>query len=380
MALDTGVVPTGYTGASAIATIQEYAGEYTYPATATVLAFMNKGLEEIVREVGGIKLWAPYYTNNMQTTVAFNNDVQDVRSCNFSMGSANASSNGSSSPFAQGALVYPTIYLEEAAFMDACAGFPAVGFGPPQALFIYSDFGSAPGQTLPAPAQVQLAVTSGTSNGAEIEVGVTYVNANGETILSAVADVTPTTIQQGQAITPPSYQNATSYNIYAGAVGGPYHLQNVSPIALGTPYTIPYPLSTGTATPPVTNTATGAGTGGSTYAQMYPAAMIGQLNIYYRARPLLFADTSTNSWTNLDTSVQEAAIIWAVSRVLMNRQRAAEAKEIWLPMLYGPRLDGEGGMLQSLKESINRRTVPKSGQVRDVTNRSFPNSPYWMTS
>jgi hypothetical protein len=370
MALDTGTTPQGLSGAAAIAEVQAYTNESTYPAPATTLLFLNNGLQEVCRLVGGIRLWAPYYTNNQQTTISLNADIQDIVSANFSMGSANASSNGSSSPFAQGALVYPMVAIEQAGFMDAAAGFPAVGFGPPQAYFVYQDQSSAPAQTLPPPAQVQLAVTSGTSAGTVIEVGQTYVNANGETTLGPVADITPTGIQQAQTITPPSYQNATSYNVYAGAVGGPYHLQNATPVALGTSFTIPSPLLAITV-PPVTNTATGAGTGGALSMQLYPAAMIGQVNIYYRARPLLWADTTANSYTNLDSSVQEAAVIWATMRVLVNRQRAAEAKEIWRPEF--------DAMIQDLKESINRRTIPKYAQVRDVANRSFPSSPFWLS-
>jgi hypothetical protein len=369
MPLDTGVVPTGYSGSTAVAQVQAYTNELTYPVASTTLLFLNKGLEEVSRLIGGVRLWGQYFTVKSQTTISLNNDVQDIVSANFSMGSANAASNGSSSPISQGALVYPMVALEQAAFMDAAAGFPAVGFGPPQAYFTYQDFGTSPAQTLPAPPQAQLAVVAGTSTGTVIEAGVTYVNANGETTLGAVADITPTTTQQAQIISPPSYQNATTYNPYAGPVGGPYHLQSAAPIAIGTPFTLPNPLLAVTAVPG-TNTATGAGTGGALTMQLYPAAMIGQVNIYYRARPLLWADITTNSWTNLDTSVQEAAVVWATIRVLLNRQRAIEVKEIWQPMF--------DGMIADMKESINRRTTPKSGQVRDVANRSFPSSPYWL--
>lgn len=370
MALDTGTTPQGLSGAAAIAEVQAYTNESTYPAPATTLLFLNNGLQEVCRLVGGIRLWAPYYTNNQQTTISLNADIQDIVSANFSMGSANASSNGSSSPFAQGALVYPMVAIEQAGFMDAAAGFPAVGFGPPQAYFVYQDQSSAPAQTLPPPAQVQLAVTSGTSAGTVIEVGQTYVNANGETTLGPVADITPTGIQQAQTITPPSYQNATSYNVYAGAVGGPYHLQNATPVALGTSFTIPSPLLAITV-PPVTNTATGAGTGGALSMQLYPAAMIGQVNIYYRARPQLWADTTVNSYTNLDTMAQEAVVVYAVMRVLQARGRGGEAKGIWMPEYESH--------VERLKADISKRTRPQAGRVRDVYGRAFPSAPPWLT-
>jgi hypothetical protein len=140
-------------------------------------------------------------------------------------------------------------------------------------------------------------------------------------------------------------------------------------VALGTPYTIPYPLLTVTA-PPLTNTAIGAGTGGAMHMQLYPAAVIGQVNIYYRARPLLWADNTTASYTNLDTSAQEAAIIFATGRVLLSRGRGDEWKAGWEPEY--------NAMVDDLKESMNRRTTPKSGRVRDVSNRSFPSAPWWM--
>jgi hypothetical protein len=344
------------------------------------------------RRIGGIRLWAPYYTIANQTTVQFAEDVLDIVSCIFSMGNANAENNGSSSPFAQGALVYPMTLLEQAAFMDAAAGFPAVGFGPPQAGFIYQDTGYNPSTPIAPPPQPQLvAVPDGSSafldwnvsnwnqaywgpqgSGFQqtLEVVQTYVNAFGETTQSPVADIT---LQPGQgALTqsPPSFGNVTGYNDYAGLPGGPYFLQNPAPIPIGQTFIIPDPFFMGGVQPPTVNTATGSGTGGALSMQLYPAAMIGQVNIYYRARPQLWADTTDTSWTNMDSSAQEAVVLFAVSRVLAIRQRTSEWVAVWKPEYES--------MVDSLKESIARRTQPKSGQVRDVWNRSFPSSPFWL--
>jgi hypothetical protein len=328
-----------------------------------MLTFLNKGLEEVVRRVGGIKLYGSYPTVTNQTTIILNDDVQDIVSANFSQGNANAANTGSASPFAQGALVYPMFARSQAAFYDDAAGFPAVGFGPPQEYFIYADRGTAPTQTLAVPLQAQLGLVTGTSNGVIVEVGLTYTNPNGETTIGPVADITPTTVQQAQVLSPQGISNASGYNPYAGPVGGPYHLQSASPIALGSPFTIPYPLLTVTL-PPVTNTAIGAGTGGALLMQLYPAAITGQVNIEYRARPMLWVDNTTTSWTNLDTSIQEAAILFALSRVLAFRGRISEWSSVW-------KAEYEA-MCQDLKESINRRTIPRSGQVRDVRNRGYP--------
>jgi hypothetical protein len=231
---------------------------------------------------------------------------------------------------------------------------------------VYQDAGTAPTATLTVPPTPQYALVAGTSDGSQIIVRVTYVNPNGETTLSAGIIVTPTTTQQLQIFSPPGQSNATGYNVYASVNG----LQNSTPVALGTPFTIPYPQSSFGVFPPVSNTATGAGTGGALVMQLYPAATIGQVNIYYRARPTLWANTSSTSWTNLDTSVQEAAVIFAVGRVLGYRGRADEWKAIWEPEYTS--------MVEDLKESVNRRTIPKSGRVRDVTDRAFPSSPFWM--
>lgn len=377
-------VPTGYSGSTAVAAVQNYTDEYTYPATSVILGFLNKGLEDVSYRTGGPKLWAFYPTEVNQTTVQLNNDVEEVISANFSIGANNSSGTiTTSSPFSQGSLVYPMMALEQAAFMDAAAGFPAVGFGPPQAYFVYQDEGYNPTTTLPVPSAPSITLITGISNATEYEVVLTYVNTNasgvtGETTQSAVTDYTPTTAQQGQISSPKGISNATGYNVYVGNVNGPYYLQNTSgAIALGTPYTLPgTPTLSGTQ-PPGSNTATGSGAGGALSMQLYPAAMLGQVNVYYKARPQLWADTTTSSWTNLDTTAQEAAVIFAVMRVLANRSRQDEIPD-WRVQYEGP--DGNGGMIARLKAVYNRRFIPRSGQVRDVTNRSFPSSPYWMTS
>jgi hypothetical protein len=361
----TGTTPQGYSGSTAISAVQLYANEPTLPSAANILTFLNKGIEEVCRQVAGPKLWGYYPTLNLQTLVQLNDDVQEVISANFSTGSVsgNNTTPGSASPFAQGALIYPLTQLDQASFFDAAAGQPAIGFGPPQNFFVYADYGQSAASTVPAPSAPTLGLVSGTSNGSTIYVVITLVNANGETTASSSSSISlSSTAYQAFVPTPAGAYNATGFHVYASSSSsGPFYLQDGgSATTLGNPFTIPYPLATGTATPPITNTATGAGTGGSLYMQLYPAATIGQVNIYYKARPLLWADTTTSSFTNLDTSAQEAAILFAVGRVLVNRGRAAEWKEIWQPEYQG--------MIDSLKDSQNRRTIAKSGVVRDVVN------------
>ena len=99
--------------------------------------------------------------------------------------------------------------------------------------------------------------------------------------------------------------------------------------------------------------------------------MIGQVNIYYRARPLLWADTTDTSYTNLDTSAQEAVLYYAVGSHLMNRGREDEWTRIWKP-------DYEAMITEPVLETIKMRTMPKSGRVRDMYNRGYPSSPPFL--
>lgn len=354
--------------------MRDNADEYTLPLDATVLRMLNRSIEEVERRLNGIFLWDAYPTVNNQTFIQLNDNIQYIDTANFSSGANNTSGFiTTSSPLSQGSLVYPMTQLEQATFMDSAAGFPAVGFGPPQAFFIYTDQGTAPGTTLPVPAAPVFAIATGTSTVTSIQAEVTYTSAAGETTPSPATTQAITTGQQAVVLSPQGVSNATGYNVYV-FVSGAFHLSNVAPIALGTPYTVPTTPSAAGAAPPVANTATGAGTGGAMFMQLYPAAMIGQVNVYHKARPQLWADATATSWTNLDTSMQEAVVTNATMLLLGNRSRLDEA-ETWRIRFEGA--DGNGGMMASLLESVKRRTRPKSGRVRNVTDRTYPDVPTW---
>ena len=228
-------VPTGLSGAAAVSLVQSYSNEPQIPDNGVVLGFLNRGVEEVERRIGGIRLWRGYPTIANQTVVVLDHDVQDIVSANFSMGNANSQNTGSASPFAQGVLVYPMMQMEQAQFMDAAAGFPAVGFGPPQAYLIFQDAGMAPGQMLPAPPIPQLAIVpdtgiflvwnvgfwnqaywAGTEVAETVEVVNTYTDAQGETTPSLPADATLMLAQAVQNQSPPGFGDADGYNVYAG--------------------------------------------------------------------------------------------------------------------------------------------------------------------
>jgi hypothetical protein len=105
--------------------------------------------------------------------------------------------------------------------------------------------------------------------------------------------------------------------------------------------------------------------------QVYPPCMLGQLNVYYRGRPQLWADTTVNSSTNLDTLSQEACILWTCCRMLEAVQRGDESKDIFQPQFET--------VITKLKDSMARRSVPKQGRVTDVNAYSYPTTtPWWL--
>ncbi|MHB8355389.1 MAG: CAP domain-containing protein [Vulcanimicrobiaceae bacterium] len=121
---------------------------------------------------------------------------------------------------------------------------------------------SDPVGSLPAPNYNDtLSLIPGTSNGAQVTVGVTYVNAHGETVLYDCAiPVTPTTAQQVQVPSPPGHYTVTGYNVYVvtnhtGCFIG-MSRQNASPIPIGTPFTVPGTPVVNGINPPTTGTAT----------------------------------------------------------------------------------------------------------------------------
>ena len=104
-----------------------------------------------------------------------------------------------------------------------------------------------------------LTLTAFASGGAlatgTIYVEITYLGNGGETVGSTEASVSVTG-PTGEVVvqSPGAATNATGYNVYAASASGYEMLQNTSPVAIGTNYTIAS-LATGTATPPASNTA-----------------------------------------------------------------------------------------------------------------------------
>lgn len=100
---------------------------------------------------------------------------------------------------------------------------------------------------------VTLSAVTGTSPGSTVYVTATCLSAsNGfEGFYAATQSLALTSAQQAQVIVASGTPNCSFYNVYAStASAGPYHLQNLSPIAAGGSYLVPGTLSTATATPP----------------------------------------------------------------------------------------------------------------------------------
>jgi hypothetical protein len=105
----------------------------------------------------------------------------------------------------------------------------------------------------PPAAPVLSSVAGGILPATTYYVVITYLNTIGETVGSAEASIAIAANNLPQVASPASpYGDAVSYNVYMGLTSGSEQLQNSSPVALGTPFTLSqYGIVTiGTPTPP----------------------------------------------------------------------------------------------------------------------------------
>lgn len=358
--------PRGYSGQSLITMIRNLSDEKTYPSDGTILSFANAAVEQVEEDLAGIRLFKSYPTNTGDNTIYLDQDVTSILDASFSIGSP------ASGPLGAGAAppnVYPMRVLPPGQFMDYTAGFPSTGTGPPQACQIVQDQGNNPTTTLNVPNAPSLSTAAGTSSGETDTVAVTLVNVAGETTPSATSTQALQTTQQCAVGSPSGQFNATGYNVYASTDGINFFLQNATQIALGSSFTIPSPILTNTASPPGANTATGAGAGGALVLQIYPPAVPGFVNLYYLARPQLWADTSGTSYSNLDSSAQELVVIKGIIRTLKARSRGDETAT------WQSEYDA---LLTRRQSTIAKRTQPRSGTVRDVQYINVPPWPWWL--
>lgn len=98
--------------------------------------------------------------------------------------------------------------------------------------------------------------TGGTIAAGTYQVEVTYVNVAGETVASVSGSVTTTGTTSTITIPSPVFAgNATSWNAYVTQAGGSsFTLQNGTPTALGTSYTLTAPPTSSGSQPPVSTT------------------------------------------------------------------------------------------------------------------------------
>ena len=101
--------------------------------------------------------------------------------------------------------------------------------------------------------------------------------------------------------------------------------------------------------------------------QLYPVIQTaGFINLYYKQRPALFADTTNNSVTNVDSMYQEAMITWACKAVCENRSQFGQ------PVQYFQGLFDK--VLEQIKEDQALRQIPGRNRWHDVMGRR---GPYW---
>lgn len=113
-----------------------------------------------------------------------------------------------------------------------------------------------PANVTPPPApSLTAGITGGSLPTGTVYIVLTYLTAYGETVASAEANVAVTGPTGQVVVTYPVMQGGiTGYNVYAADATGAEALQNTTPIAIGTNYTL-NSLTTGTAAPPTTTTA-----------------------------------------------------------------------------------------------------------------------------
>lgn len=117
----------------------------------------------------------------------------------------------------------------------------------------------------PPAAPTLTAVSGGSLAAGTVYVKTTLVTVTGQTLPSTETSIVVTASEGVQVSAPSSLlgPDIVGWNVYAADASGSEVLQNTSPLTLGAAYTIDT-LTTGTASPPTTNTATTPGSLGAT--------------------------------------------------------------------------------------------------------------------
>lgn len=198
---------------------------------------------------------------------------------------------------------------------------------------------------LPAPSAPSLSAVTGTSNAAAVFVVTTYLNGSGQTLPSAESTLTPTSAQQVQVASPAAQGTgagaAGAYNVYVGTVtGGPYYLQNSSPVSIGTSYTIPGTPGGSGSQPPTSNTAAG----------MTYSVAIG----YGAGKTITYTSTVTDTNASIATSLQVllgATLFPEFREILWTNPSAgiitATALTAGVPFTLMPTATGSGTLTQT---------------------------------
>ena len=112
--------PTGKTQAQALAFVRSITNESSLPSDATVLGFINDGLEQVVTELNALYRVGNVLTSAGATTVQLPADVQQIYKLTYS----------TLLPTQAGVIEYPMSELGPAGFVDQTGSNPTVMGGP----------------------------------------------------------------------------------------------------------------------------------------------------------------------------------------------------------------------------------------------------------
>lgn len=121
--------PTGYTALQAVTLVQDKTNEPTIVPYATIVGYLNDGLDEVVAASDPVLTYTSIPTQATDVTVNLPQDVWDIKALFYS----------TVSPLTQGWVPYEVVQYDPKEFMLYTGGVPTVGGGPPFCYTILKD-------------------------------------------------------------------------------------------------------------------------------------------------------------------------------------------------------------------------------------------------